>query len=47
MVRSTAPTVRSIDHYLDDFILIGPPESNACSEALSVLEEECAQLANE
>ena len=36
--------VRSIDHYLDDFILIGPPESNACSEALSVLEEECAQL---
>ena len=33
-----------IDHYLDDFIVIGPPSSRICADALVALEEECDQL---
>ena len=32
-----------IDHYLDDFIVVGPPNSRACADALLALEE-CEHL---
>ena len=35
---------RSIDHYLDDFIIIGPPTTDDCANALSILEHECEAL---
>lgn len=35
------PQVR---HYLDDFIIIAPPDSPQCQEALSTLERECVRL---
>ena len=31
-------------HYLDDFIVIGPPNSSQCQDALTILERECAEL---
>ena len=37
-------SVPFIDHYLDDFIIVGPPHSDVCARALAALEEECAQL---
>ena len=36
--------VQHIFHYLDDFIVIGPPNSTTCAEALAVLDRTCAQL---
>ena len=33
-----------IDHYLDDFIIVGPPYSEACSHGLAALEAECDAL---
>ena len=33
-----------IDHYLDDFIIVAPPGTQDCSQALAVLERECDEL---
>lgn len=39
--RSGIPLVR---HYLDDFIIIAPPQSPRCAEYLSILNRECTAL---
>ena len=31
-------------HYLDDFIIIGPPASTQCAESLAILDQECKRL---
>ena len=31
-------------HYLDDFIIIGPPDSPVCQESMSTLDRVCAEL---
>ena len=36
--------IRHIYHYLDDFIVVGPPDSLECAKALTVLDESCAFL---
>ena len=36
--------VKYIHHYLDDFVVIGPPGSSKCQEYLHILERECAYL---
>jgi len=36
--------VLEADHYLDDFIIIGPPQSKGCASSLEVLVETCQQL---
>ena len=36
--------VLHIFHYLDDFIVIGPPNSSVCAEALATLDQTCSQL---
>ncbi len=36
--------VEHIDHYLDDFIMLGSPGSSQCDDALAVVERECAAL---
>ena len=36
--------IRHIYHYLDDFIVIGPPRSPVCAEALDILNRTCAEL---
>ena len=36
--------VQHIFHYLDDFIVIGPPNSAVCAEALAILDHTCSQL---
>ena len=36
--------VCGIDHYLDDFIIISPPDSDMCGVALQILEDECSAL---
>ena len=36
--------VASVYHYLDDFVVIGPPGSSVCQEYLHILETECAYL---
>ena len=33
-----------IDHYLDDCIIVGPPQSRDCASSLMVLEETCHHL---
>ena len=33
-----------IDHYLDDFIIVGPPQSRGCASSLRILGETCQQL---
>ncbi len=33
-----------IDHYLDDFIVLGPPDSLMCASSLRILGEQCARL---
>ena len=33
-----------IDHYLDDFIVMGPPSSPCCSQALETMLQTCADL---
>ena len=36
--------VQFIDHYLDDFVVVGPPYSDTCARALAALEAECDKL---
>ena len=36
--------IRHIYHYLDDFIIIGPPRSRDCAEALDILNRTCKVL---
>ena len=36
--------VKYIHHYLDDFMVMGPPGSSECQEYLHTLERECAYL---
>ena len=36
--------VSLIHHYLDDFIVMGPPSSSQCQRDLQLLEEECHKL---
>ena len=36
--------VEHIFHYLDDFLVMGPPRSSLCQEYLSILETLCAHL---
>ena len=36
--------VRHIFHYLDDFIVIGPPDSPICASAMETLDRSCAAL---
>lgn len=36
--------IRQIFHYLDDFIVIGPPHSSECALALLTLDRTCAEL---
>ena len=33
-----------IDHYLDDFVIIGPPLSSQCTDSLAILDRECDTL---
>ena len=33
-----------LDHYLDDFVTIGPPGSSACGENLEIMQRTCADL---
>jgi hypothetical protein len=39
-----AQGVQHIFHYLDDFIVIGPPNSAACAEALTIIDQTCNRL---
>ena len=36
--------VKWLDHYLDDFIVVGPPKSSECQEGLQVALETCGKL---
>ena len=36
--------IRYVLHYLDDFIIIAPPDSQECEEALAILDRVCDQL---
>ena len=36
--------VRFVFHYLDDFLVLGPPGSQECARALATLDHACAQL---
>ena len=36
--------IRHVYHYLDDFIVIGPPRSPVCADALDVLNRTCGEL---
>jgi len=36
--------IRFVYHYLDDYILVAPPNSKECSEAVATVEETCAKL---
>ena len=36
--------IQCIEHYLDDFIIVGPPSSARCSEELRTLEAVCEEL---
>jgi len=36
--------IRFVYHYLDDYIIVAPPDSKECSEAVTTLEETCAKL---
>ena len=36
--------IRHVAQYLDDFIVIGPPRSSECAEALATLDDVCSQL---
>ena len=36
--------IRNIFHYLDDFLVVGPPMSSECAVALATLNQACAQL---
>lgn len=32
------PGIRNIQHYLDDFIVIAPPDSRECQEAMVIMD---------
>ena len=36
--------IRQVFHYLDDFVIIGPPSSPQCAIDLNRLEQVCSQL---
>jgi len=36
--------VDNVFHYLDDYVVLGPPDSNVCQWFLDILERVCAQL---
>ena len=36
--------VRDVSHYLDDFLVVGPPTSTECADALVLLDRVCAWL---
>ena len=36
--------IAMVYHYLDDFILVGPPRSPICSQSLAILDDVCASL---
>ena len=36
--------VEILYHYLDDFVIVGPPESEQCGEHLLLLQQVCGQL---
>ena len=36
--------IRYVFHYLDDFIVIGPPQSPVCAQAMATLDQACATL---
>ena len=36
--------IRHIAHCLDDFIVIGPPRSSECADALATLDDVCSRL---
>ena len=36
--------VTSIFHYLDDFVVIGPPQSNTCKANMLMLQRMCTRL---
>lgn len=36
--------IHGVKHYLDDFIIVAPPQSPRCQEALSIFEHECSRL---
>ena len=36
--------IRHLAHYLDDFIIIGPPRSSECADALATLDDVCSRL---
>ena len=36
--------IRYIKHYLDDYIIIGPPHSAKCREAMAILDKICQLL---
>ena len=36
--------IDEVEHYLDDFIVIGPPNSSQCQSAMAILDNVCRQL---
>ena len=36
--------IEEIFHYLDDFAIVGPPESSVCARHLTIFEQECGAL---
>jgi len=36
--------VNDIDHYIDDFVIIGPPKSDVCGQALGMTIRTCREL---
>ena len=36
--------IDDVEHYLDDFIVIGPPNSSQCQSAMAILDNVCRQL---
>ena len=36
--------IRHLAHYLDDYIVIGPPRSSECADALATLDDVCSRL---
>ncbi len=40
----TRAGVEFIDHYLDDFIILGAPGTSQCQDALAIVDRECVSL---
>jgi len=36
--------INDIDHYIDDFVIIGPPKSDVCGQALGMTIRTCREL---